>query len=650
MSVDVTPNQEEYKNLTPFKLCMYKNFPYIAQDFDAVTNYELLCKVVAYLNEVIENENIVTNNVKELYNSFLELQKYVNDFFDNLDVQDEVNKKLDEMIQDGTLSKLLDPFFDTINNEISNLNNIKRDKGDLILMRDLGQDVKEALTGGSTAVVGIKSVGEANIINYSITPRMLTFNVAQTANLFDKSTMQDFYYDINNGNHLTGNFISPDFILLGDYTKNETRIFAPTGVSAIVYFNANKEFLGYTTQNQLIPFDNVVYISANIPKLTDLTLVSMTKTPATNYSKNTLTTPNYLTGNFIEVPTDNIIGNTISPENVTFIKHVTNNLYSKFTADYRGYFDNNGYYRYVPDHAYGNSGFMEVGAYVVNETKFYQSPVPGFIESYDANYNFLGAINDNQDTDFVIPYENCAYIVKDIRKTDMDNYYLKKESGDLIDYYELDESIQVNNLPNSILSLKKVGFLGDSITYGLGATTPFPTVIHNNTNCISLNYGISQSTIGATDKTTAVPMSERYNLMDSNLDYICVFGGSNDYDYQIPIGTSTDTTNTTFYGALNVLISGLIERYPGKPLIFLTPLYRTLNRESGYKFLDYVNAIIERCNYYSIPVFNLTERSTIKSLINTINTKYYVNGDRLHPNNEGHLILARVIQHQLEII
>lgn len=72
--------------------------------------------------------------------------------------------------------------------------------------------------------------------------------------------------------------------------------------------------------------------------------------------------------------------------------------------------------------------------------------------------------------------------------------------------------------------------------------------------------------------------------------------------------------------------------------------------KSGYKFLDYVEAIKNRCKYYSIPYFNLTEKSTIKSLIDTINNLYYVNGDRLHPNEEGQKIIARIIQHQLEII
>ena len=47
---------KEFKKLTPFKLQVLENFPFIDEDFDAITNYELLCKVVEYLNNTVENE------------------------------------------------------------------------------------------------------------------------------------------------------------------------------------------------------------------------------------------------------------------------------------------------------------------------------------------------------------------------------------------------------------------------------------------------------------------------------------------------------------------------------------------------------------------------------------------------------------------
>lgn len=92
-----------FKNMT--YLCMQRltNFPYIEEDFDALTNYELLCKVVEYLNNVIVNENNQNDAINELATSFIELKNYV----DNLDLQEEVNNKLDEMYESGQLSDLV---------------------------------------------------------------------------------------------------------------------------------------------------------------------------------------------------------------------------------------------------------------------------------------------------------------------------------------------------------------------------------------------------------------------------------------------------------------------------------------------------------------------------------------------------------------
>ena len=122
---DFKPVMKDYKKLTPFKFQILQSFPFIAEDFDSLTNYELLCKVVEYLNDVISNENNVEENVTNLYNSFVELHDYVNDYFDNLDVQNEVNNKLDEMTEDGTIPTIIDgiviPILNNMTSEVNNL-------------------------------------------------------------------------------------------------------------------------------------------------------------------------------------------------------------------------------------------------------------------------------------------------------------------------------------------------------------------------------------------------------------------------------------------------------------------------------------------------------------------------------------------------
>lgn len=101
------PQQKEYKKLRPFPLFMKNNFPFIENTFESLDYYGLLCEVVKYLNCVIENEHIVMDNQQAVYDAFVELNNYVSTYFDNLDVQEEINNKLDEMVLDGTLENII---------------------------------------------------------------------------------------------------------------------------------------------------------------------------------------------------------------------------------------------------------------------------------------------------------------------------------------------------------------------------------------------------------------------------------------------------------------------------------------------------------------------------------------------------------------
>lgn len=93
-----------------FRRCVLQNFPFIEQDFDALTDYQLLCKVVEYLNKVITSQNAVIDVAESLTAAFNELQSFVDNYFDNLDVQEEINNKLDQMVEDGTFQRLVGEY------------------------------------------------------------------------------------------------------------------------------------------------------------------------------------------------------------------------------------------------------------------------------------------------------------------------------------------------------------------------------------------------------------------------------------------------------------------------------------------------------------------------------------------------------------
>ena len=96
-----------------FRRFVLQNFPFIEQDFDALTDYQLICKVVEYLNKVIDSQNNLIEQVDTFENLFIELKDYVDNYFDNLDVQEEINNKLDSMVEDGTLQEIITTYIDS---------------------------------------------------------------------------------------------------------------------------------------------------------------------------------------------------------------------------------------------------------------------------------------------------------------------------------------------------------------------------------------------------------------------------------------------------------------------------------------------------------------------------------------------------------
>lgn len=109
---DFTPDLGNYKTLQPFRYWCQKVLPLVYDD--SLSYYELLCKVVDYLNKTMEDVETLHGDVTNIHTAYDELQSYVNNYFSTLDVQVEINNKLDEMAKNGELSEI-------INNMLLNL-------------------------------------------------------------------------------------------------------------------------------------------------------------------------------------------------------------------------------------------------------------------------------------------------------------------------------------------------------------------------------------------------------------------------------------------------------------------------------------------------------------------------------------------------
>ena len=159
----------------------------------------------------------------------------------------------------------------------------------------------------------------------------------------------------------------------------------------------------------------------------------------------------------------------------------------------------------------------------------------------------------------------------------------------------------------SNLTGKTLVAIGDSLIYGskLGNEVTWVNKLARKHNMTVYNYGINGNSVACTNKQDQVPMCVRYADMNPEADYVVVLGGANDKRLDVPLGGNNSTDPYTFKGALNVMINGLVEKYPRAKILFMTNYRRhdSLNA-IGLTDIDYVKAMEEVCHIHSIPCFN----------------------------------------------
>ena len=269
---------------------------------------------------------------------------------------------------------------------------------------------------------------------------------------------------------------------------------------------------------------------------------------------------------------------------------------------------------------------------------------------------------------------------------------------------------------------KNLYVIGDSLAYGSVASgtppaKPFPVLVAEKLGMSLLNYGIGGSTIavaagnggmfasladlqaatkvsgmyytvltgnqtyqvyywnGSTLSTSSRklrnPLAQRYAFMADDADVVIVEAGTNDFQYNwTDIGTMADRTDDSFYGALHVLCQGLLSKFFGKLLIFMTPIKRAQTQQDtsadtdahkggsygsvdsqnlfGKTLGDYAEIIKEVCRYYSIPVIDMYSFSLLNPSLASQASLF--DSWKTHPFQVGHNIMARYIIGQMKAI
>ena len=252
-----------YKKLSPFKWFVLENFPFLEADFDALTEWQLFCKLRKEINKIIESQNIVGK--QELTNAFNNLQNYVNDYFENLDVQTEINNKLNEMAESGELQQIIGEFlklnslitFDTVEDMKASANLINGSYAKTLgfnTKNDSGSSLYKIRTITNTDIVDNMSIIALNqndliaefIKSDIICPEQFG---AKGDGVTDDSNILSKTFDFASKNGLQINLVNKYFI------NNE--ITFDNGQSLII--NGSHSQIGSTVSENIKTFANLIF-------------------------------------------------------------------------------------------------------------------------------------------------------------------------------------------------------------------------------------------------------------------------------------------------------------------------------------------------------------------------------------------------------
>lgn len=115
------------KTLRPFRRFIYTIGELPTSYLMSMTYEEQLIWLCNYITQtVIPTINNNGKAVKELQDKFIELKNYIDDYFENLDVQEEINNKLDDMAESGQLQEIIAEYLNLITNLVfNNVNDMK---------------------------------------------------------------------------------------------------------------------------------------------------------------------------------------------------------------------------------------------------------------------------------------------------------------------------------------------------------------------------------------------------------------------------------------------------------------------------------------------------------------------------------------------
>lgn len=214
-------------------------------------------------------------------------------------------------------------------------------------------------------------------------------------------------------------------------------------------------------------------------------------------------------------------------------------------------------------------------------------------------------------------------------------------------WIDTDDNSIVGNTASNPLYGKSISFNGDSICSGAennGTLGGYGKIIADRNSMSYQNIAVGGAVITAelySSSGNALPcISRTISNMDETADYAIVEGGINDSAFDAPMGAiidgfSGELDETTYCGAFENMLKQLILRFPGKKIGYIAVHTNGDGFASGDD-TNYYAMAKKCCEKWGVPFCDLNNTVPPLGRIPALRTAYTVNGDGVHPTDEGY--------------
>lgn len=555
---------------------------------------------------------------------------------------------------DGTSYSKLGDRLNAVDSQLAHntnyLDNKKLDKNGIVTMANIGQDIKEAMTGGSVAVIGKNTVLEANIVDKQVTPTKTSFceeisnptisyELFETLKTWEKGSMYHLDTGVITSTQYTTSYIYSEKIDCAEET--EYKVVSTTINNGQVLFWNDDKYLGFNylteTGNTFTTLSNANKMAFNVGDY--------------NYPYEEIHIKRYDYSNVdISIPKLKILKDNIEKDVLNtcidgdvFIK------YPYLTSD-----DN-------------LNDILKSGRYFSIEAQ--NQPTSG---SYHLDVR-----------EYKTVYTNPAFITQTLTKFESGDMYIRTiynnnftewkkvlfETNSTRKIVNFGDSIFGNTNNNTSISSYMSEILGaDCFNAGFGGCRMAQrSELHWNAfGMSSIAYSIANNNWTLQDShidNTSLPsyfkgkLTQLKEINFNEVDLITIAYGTNDYYSTLEMDNEFDKYDkNTFLGALRYSVKTILEKYPHLKILVISPIWRGFVDEeydSDTKdfgtgtLIDYYVNMEKTCKELKVPFLN----SYCESGINAITKDYFFNSDDYtHPIEVGRKRYAELISGKIKTL